>query len=46
MAKTIIEEAKREGQRKAKKHIACKNQKKGKELVFLMVKNYLTHGPF
>jgi len=33
MTKTITGDTKREGQRKAKRHIAHKNPKKGRELV-------------
>jgi hypothetical protein len=40
MAGTITRETKREGQRKVKRQRACKNQKKRKELVPLMVRNY------
>jgi hypothetical protein len=43
MVETIKGETKREGQRKAKRHGACRNQKKG-ELVPLVVGSYLTHG--
>jgi hypothetical protein len=47
MAKTIIGETKKEGQRKAKRRKTCKNQKKrkGRKLVFLMVGSYFTHYP-
>jgi hypothetical protein len=45
MAGAIIGETKREGQRKAKRQTACRNQKKGRELVLLVVRSYLTHGP-
>jgi hypothetical protein len=34
-------EGKREGQRKAKRHVACMNQRR--ELILLMVGSYLTH---
>jgi hypothetical protein len=44
MAITVTGETKREGQ--TKRHTARKNQKKGRELVPLMVQSYLTHGPF
>jgi len=46
MAETIIRETKREAQRKAKRCTTCGNQKKRKKLVLLVVRNYLTHGPF
>jgi hypothetical protein len=39
MARTITRETKREGQRKAKRCIACRNNKKGKELILLVVGN-------
>jgi hypothetical protein len=42
MVGTITREAKKEGQRKAKRHTAHKNQKKGRELVPFVVKSYLT----
>jgi hypothetical protein len=45
MAGTIIGETKREGQRKARRRIACKNQKKGRELASLVVGSYFTHNP-
>ncbi len=49
MAKTITQETKREGQKKAKRHTTRRNQKneqkKRKELVPFMVGSYLTHGP-
>jgi hypothetical protein len=46
MSKTIIGETKREGQRKAKKHIACKKPKKKMEkLIPFVVGSYFTHGP-
>jgi len=45
MAGTIIGETKREGQIKDKRHTTCKNQKKGRELVPLVVGSYFTHGP-
>jgi hypothetical protein len=34
-----------EGQKKAKRCMACKKQKKRRELVPLMVGSYLTHNP-
>jgi len=46
MVGTITGETKNEGQRKAKKHIAYKNQKKRKQLVPLVVRSYLTHNPY
>jgi hypothetical protein len=46
MAKTITRETKREGQRKVKRHVACRNQKNGRDLVLLVVGSYPTHGPF
>ncbi len=45
---TITGETKREGQKKVKRRTTCGNRKKGKkgrELVPLMVGNYLTHDP-
>ncbi len=45
MVKTITRKTKMEGQRKAKKRTAHKNQKKGRELIPLMVGSYLTHDP-
>jgi hypothetical protein len=44
MTRTIAVEIKREGQRKAKRRTTRTNQKKGKELVLLVLKSYLTHG--
>jgi len=46
MVETIIGKTKREGQRKAKGQITHRNQKKGKELVHLVVGNYVIHNPF
>jgi hypothetical protein len=43
MAKTIKGETKKDGQKNAKRHGACRNQKK-KELIPLVVGSYLTHG--
>jgi len=45
MARTIIRETKREGQRKVKKPTTCRNPKKGRKLVLLVGGNSLTHGP-
>jgi hypothetical protein len=46
MARTITRETKKEGQRKAKRSTAHRNQTKRRELVLLMVVgSYLTHGP-
>jgi hypothetical protein len=49
MAGTITGETKMEGQRKAKKHIARRNQKRKKKREKtspFMVGSYFTHGPF
>jgi hypothetical protein len=45
MVRTIKEETKKEGQRKAKRLTTRRNQEKGKELVPLVVGSYLTHNP-
>jgi len=42
MARTIIRETKREGQKKDTQPIGTK---KGRKLVLLMVRTYLTHNP-
>jgi hypothetical protein len=46
MSETIVGETKKEGQRKAKKHIAHKKpNKKKKKLIPFMIGSYLTHRP-
>jgi hypothetical protein len=45
MVGTKTRERKREGQRKAKRRITCKNQEKEGELAPLVVGNYFTHNP-
>jgi hypothetical protein len=46
MGPPIARETKREGQRKAKRHTARrKTERKGRELVPIVVGSYLTHGP-
>jgi hypothetical protein len=44
MARTITRRQKSEGQRKAKRRTAPRNQRKERELVPLEVGSYLTHG--
>jgi hypothetical protein len=46
MAGTITGETKRVGQRKFKRQPACRNQKRERKLVPLVVGSYLTHGPY
>jgi hypothetical protein len=45
MVGTITRETKREGPRKTKGRTICRNQKKGKELILLVVGSYFTHSP-
>jgi hypothetical protein len=45
MFETIIGETKKECPKKAKRYTTLRKEKKGKELIPLMVKNYFTHGP-
>ncbi len=44
MAKTITGETKKEIQRKAKRRIAHRNQKKRKKVIPFVVRRYFTHG--
>jgi hypothetical protein len=45
MAQTITGETKREGQKRPKDAQPAGTEKKGRELVPLVVGSYLTHGP-